>query len=80
MPILALLQVLVFYLTFLDAEPTECCVEWLDHCKCPVIYITEDMRPCGSEISLNDLNLNALWLYCPDLSEKWVSDSKIILH
>ncbi|VDM30608.1 unnamed protein product [Hydatigera taeniaeformis] len=32
-----------------------CCIDWVEPCKCPRLYITEDLRPCGSEIQIEDL-------------------------
>ncbi|CDS38181.1 conserved hypothetical protein [Echinococcus multilocularis] len=34
-----------------------CCIDWVEPCKCPRLYITEDLRPCGSEILITDLKM-----------------------
>ncbi|VDK20478.1 unnamed protein product [Taenia asiatica] len=33
-----------------------CCIDWVEPCKCPRLYITADLRPCGSEIQISELN------------------------
>ncbi|KAL5965363.1 hypothetical protein TSMEX_006901 [Taenia solium] len=33
-----------------------CCIDWVEPCKCPRLYITADLRPCGSELQISELN------------------------
>ena len=63
MQVLALKFLLLFlhvlHLANLDGDDwmaNECCVDWIEPCKCPRLYITPDERPCASELDIADLN------------------------
>ncbi|VDD76052.1 unnamed protein product [Mesocestoides corti] len=51
-----MLQVMILPLC-LGNNIQRCCMEWLEPCKCPALYITPDMRRCGSEVMLTELNM-----------------------
>lgn len=50
-----------------------CCVDWVEPCKCPRLYITADLRPCGSEIEASDLNMPMSRFRVPDGIRLYVS-------